>query len=129
MPHIVTALFVAILLLSVLLLIAATALCGRYIADLEYQRLTVIDKIREIESKSGIRTQGNRILLAIGALLIMVLHYNELEQKFFVMITLLATTLLLSMFAISSVMDWLAEYKKMKVFLQEAKRSHVDTEE
>jgi hypothetical protein len=110
------------IILAGALLIVSAATCGRHKSDLEYQKLVGdTGTIRNIEAQTGIRTHANRIILAIVVTILALLLIAEVVVVYRLMFSWSLVTITMISFTVSSVMDWIAEYRKMKIYLRSSK--------
>lgn len=115
------ALLILTVVLAVLLLIASTAMLGRKLADLEYQREAGINGVRRIQAWINIRTHANRMGLGLAFLTTSIL---TLMDESLVMRTWVARILLVGVLAgytVSSILDWLDERRQVRILLRESR--------
>jgi hypothetical protein len=107
------------IILACALSIISAATCGRHKSDLEYQKLVGdIGTIRNIEAQTGIRTHANRIVLAIVITILALLVITNVVINYRIIISWTLLTVTMVTFTTSSIMDWIAEYRKMKIYLR-----------
>lgn len=113
------ALLIASITLGVLLLLVSGAAFGRILADIEYQYAAGINGVRRIQSRVNLRTHGNRILLGLFALVTGILGLTDLTIVWRTWVGRVLFLLLLMIFALASVVDWLDERSQVRYLLKE----------
>ena len=126
-----TLLFCLLLLtlgLSLLVLLTSAAAFGRVLADLEYQHLANLNGVRRIQSHVNLRTHGNRVLLALVFGTLAVLALIEMPDLWRIWAGRVLLVMLLAAYAASSILDWLAERKQVRLLLEEGRLYHAPPE-
>lgn len=111
----------------------SAAMCSRHITDLEYQKLSgmngrhrVEDSIRMIESRTGARTHVNRIILALGVITIVLFNLIDFLPMIRAIVAWTIVIVIVGSFTTSGLVDWYAEYEKMRLFLTRQKEQEED---
>ena len=105
--------------LSLALMIASSAAFGRILADLEYQYAAGLNGVRRIQSWVNLRTHGNRVLLAVFALVVAALGLIGVDGVLRAWVLRLLFVLVLLTYTASSILDWIAERKQVRLLLTE----------
>jgi hypothetical protein len=106
------------IVLSILLLFVSTAILGRQVGDLEYQIAAKTNGIRRTQSWVNIRTHSNRIVMAIAFLATAIIGLADLFYPYGPWIGRSLFILVIIVFTISSIMDWIAENKQVSMLMK-----------
>ena len=118
-PEDVFWLAVSTVVLAVVLFGASGFAFGRILADLEYQLAAGVNGVRRIQSKVNLRTHGNRIMLAVFGLAVGIMGLTPLSILWQNWISGVLFIGVLMIYSASSIMDWMAERKQVRLLLRE----------
>jgi hypothetical protein len=112
-------LLILVTAMSLLLVLASTAALGRLAADLEYQYAAGLNGVRRIQSWVNIRTHANRVILGLTFLVTGILSFTDAPILWRTWIGRVLFVVVLACYTVSSIMDWLAERKQVRLLLRE----------
>jgi hypothetical protein len=112
-------LLILVTAMSLLLVLASTAALGRLVADLEYQYAAGLNGVRRIQSWVNIRTHANRVILGLTFLVTGILSFTDAPILWRTWIGRVLFVVVLACYTVSSIMDWLAERKQVRLLLRE----------
>lgn len=105
------------LVLALVLFIMSCMSVGKHAYDLYYQILKDLNGIRWIQSWINLRTHGNRVLFAMVYGIAITLFLIEVNMETRAWVSRILFFCVLVIFAISSVLDWVAEAKQLKILI------------
>lgn len=110
--------FWASIVIAIMLILASTITIGRYLADVEYQKAAKLNGVRWIQAVINLRTQANRVLLALVVLTTSIFGLLDLDLTFRIWINRTALIIVLLAFFVSSLADWFAERRQLQILMQ-----------
>lgn len=113
----------ASLVSSVLLLLISTAIVGRKLADLEYQKANGLSEVSQIQAIVNIRTHVLRTFVGLTFIIISSLLLADAPVIWRSWINRTLFVLLPTAYAVASYLDWQAERKQIKLRTEEAARA------
>lgn len=111
---------VAMAVVALALLLSASLMLGRKLADHGYQQAAGLNGVRRIQSVINIRTHGNRVALGLVFLIAAFLIVFDLELWWRTLVTRSLIVTLLLGYTVSSVLDWGDEDAQMRILLKES---------
>lgn len=116
------------LALSLLLVLVSSAALGRKLADLEYQQAAGINGIRSIQAWVNVRVNTNRVLLGLAFIVFTTLLLADAPVDLRTWAFRALFSVMLSSFAASSVLDWMADRKQLRLSLTQERVVRTDRE-
>jgi hypothetical protein len=118
------ALMVIWMLLSVTLVVFSSGAAGRKLADIDVMRLRGVNGVRAIAARVQLRTQINRIALGIAFGLLGLLVIAAVDPIVVRYVARVGLVGILTMFAVSSVIDWRDDREQLRLVINEYAREH-----
>lgn len=112
-------LLAAIIFMSLLLFMFAAAMLGRKLSDIEYQRAAGTNGVSRIQSIINARTHANRLFLAFTFLVVSVFGFVDFPPVIETWVARVLFLLMLGVYTVSSVIDWLDERRQVRLLLTE----------
>jgi hypothetical protein len=112
-------LLAAIVGMSLLLLLFASAMLGRKLSDIEYQRAAGTNGVARIQAVINARTHANRVLLALTFLIVSVLGFVDFLPVIEIWVARALVLVMLGVFTASSMLDWRDEKRQVTMLLGE----------
>lgn len=114
---ILDALFNFTAFVSLLLVIISTVSLGKQIADIEYQMTMHLNGIRRLESNINFRKHLGRLIVGFIFLSVTITAYMSMPIIYRTWIARIEFVSLLTYMFISSILDWIAEYKQLHILM------------
>lgn len=116
--YILNVLFVAVLLMSIILIIVSAASLGKQLGDAEYQQAMGLNGIRRLQSNINIRKHVTRLYLGFVFCIVGFIAFTatDLITRMWISRILFAT--MLAMFTYTCIFDWYDEYKQLKIIMK-----------
>lgn len=111
-------LLVVALVFSALLMLVSGAMCGRKLAEIEYQREAGINGVQRIEAWINLRTHVNRVVLGTSFMIPTFLSLGDLLPATRMWISWGVLIGMLMLYVISSILDWLDERRQVKLLMR-----------
>lgn len=111
-------LFYLAIVFSVPLLFISIMAVGKHVADLQYQIAAKLNGIRWIQSWIGLRTHFNRVLFAAVFLIVSVIGLFDVDLTIRMWVGRSLWLLLLLTYFASSILDWKAEQKQLRILMK-----------
>lgn len=102
---------------SLPLIILSLMAVGKHYADLQYQKIARINGIRYIQSWTNLRTHFNRVAFGGAFFIISILIIFDVDIATRTIISRFLLIGVLALYLISSILDFFAEHKQLKIIL------------
>lgn len=117
------ALNVIAIIMSLILSIVSAFSVGRHLGDIEYQRVARLNGIRLIQSWVNIRIHTNRFILAVTYGLTSLMIFLNVDLFLRTWISRILFIVVLIIFTVSSILDWMAERKQIVALMERDKQN------
>lgn len=112
-------LLAAIMGMSMLLLLFATAMLGRKLSDIEYQKASGTNGVDRIQAVVNARTHANRVFLGFTFLVVSVLGFVDFSPVIETWVARVLILLMLGFYTASSMLDWRDDGRQVRLLLRE----------